>query len=442
MATVFRTFGASSLRNYGLAAALLLQGMCAAQSARANDAENLVGEAQALSQAGLHEQALDRLQQAAAALPANRRLFAWRREYSRRVCEEVWVGGGHAYLRFKLHRVDGIQLRQDSELPVIDDTPNERYDFNSFLICIDLENGRQLWNRQISGEMTCDVHPRTGDVYLWRKHAFKLASATGEVDTEIEIPAGMGRLRAIADQQALMAPPGSSDLDRAEDWHEGENLAREKTVLRFHTGYSQKLRCESFPERRLLWQIQGVPLLHHVWHKGDLLVAQGEHKQPGTMMRVDPTSKDERWWTVVPRGIYNTRHTLRGGRSNRSNWPALTIVGDRLIAIDGDGKLLFLSLDSGKILAQAMPSNVHMVNPVVIGENLVAMSQTKAVAVPLDMILDRKSLSERELLLWQGQLYEQLGDLEQAEKAYRKLTDSDPLYSDGWIARGLLYSRG
>ena len=90
-------------------------------------------------------------------------------------------------------------------------------------------------------------------------------------------------------------------------------------------------------------------------------------------------------------------------------------------------------------MGSALPTDHHMLRPQVIGQSLIVFSPKFARALPLSMIFDRQSPSEREVLLATARTHFAQGAVEEAREQAEELAQADPLFEEAWRLLAEIY---
>jgi outer membrane protein assembly factor BamB len=441
-----------------LGLALLLARPAAVTAQTASDkARELVKERQ-------YAAALEKIAAARKELPAQALMAAWRfpHPYPRSL-RSALPGAGRHYLVYSESGERVMALGAGDKRPVLNDT-TMRYDFQERIVCVDTTSGKLLWTRLTMGRMGLGVEPGTDDLFVWRnRKVMKLSAKSGEVifDKDVVLKQFDRLDGVIAGGHHLIRRPRGFDDDQREfreallyNVATGEaghtdvifppRLAPdEKSVLRLSTTwvgqrYGRTIHLIRPDRKTQAWEYfhGGYSYNDPFWHKEDVIALNGDRDTKSEVVRLQGETGKIVWRFGLPRGAWRSTHwEHRHGAYPHLFQDAIALLGNRLLAIGGEGALYFLDPATGKLEAKASLGGEHFLFPTLVGDQLIVCTSDELRSVPLRMVLGQSSPDERDLAVLAAECLAKTGQIPQAFKELDAVLHDFPEFQPAWAAR-------
>lgn len=408
--------------------------------------------------------ALEQIADARKELPASAKMAAWRFEYPYpKSLRSALPGARRHYLVYWESGQRVVALGAGDKRPVLNDT-TMRYDFQERIVCVDTTSGNLLWTRLTMGRMGLGVEPGTDDLFVWRnKKVMKLSAKTGDVifDKDVELKKFERLDGVIADGHHLIRRPRGFDDDQREfreallyNVAGGEAVrtdvifphrlsSDEKSLLRLSTTwvdkrYGRTIQRTSLDGKSKAWEYfhGGYSYNDPFWYKDDVIALNGDRENKAEVVRLQGETGKVVWRFPLPRGAWRSSHwEHRQGAYPHLFQDSIALVGNRLLALGGEGGLYFLDPATGKLEAQARLGGELFLFPTLVGDHLIICTSDELRSIPLKMVLGQSSTDERDLAVLAAECLAKTDQLPQAFKELDAVLRDFPEFQPAWAAR-------
>ena len=414
-----------------------------------------------------YAEALEMIAAARKALPAEAKMASWRFPFPHpQSLHSALPGKERYYLVFQDSGPRAKLPWAGDNRPILNDT-TMAYDFKERIVCVDTASGKFLWTRRTMGRMGLGVEPGTDDLFVWRNSkVMKLNSKNGEViftkDVELK---KFDRLDGIlANGHHLVRRPRGFDDDQREFreallYNVATGEARrtdvimprrlapdEKSVLRLSTTwlnqrYGRVIQNVSQDGKTRNWEYfhGGYSTNDPLWHQGDVIALNGDRDTKSEVVRLQGATGKVVWRFPLPKGAWRSTYwEHRRGAYPHVILDSLVPLGNRVMAIGGEGALYFLDWATGKLQVRANLGREHFLPPILVGDSLIICTTDDLRAVPLKLILGQEQDDERAWAVLAAQCLAKTGQLPQAYKALEQILREFPECRQAWKAKGEL----
>ncbi|OGV66075.1 MAG: hypothetical protein A2498_01980 [Lentisphaerae bacterium RIFOXYC12_FULL_60_16] len=396
-------------------------------------------------------------------LPPPTPTTSWTVSFSNTTVNPILAGRSYGYLLFEINqqtKPTGPLIVPSDNLLIQDSTMG--YDNRMMMTCVDFRNGKLLWTRMVPGRMNAALDPETDDLCLWREHLFILDAKTGRLIQDItfkDVPSPDRFDGIMRDGRIILRGPVLKECLRNGRYPRiydiAQESAREMDAFRqVLTSPDGKKRIfpplqvreiadgpSSLPTAPLLWQFGGTLSKDPpIWVGDQVVASSGDTQSKGVVRCFDGFKGKERWTFTLPRGLCNPGgYQLRDGTYPPDSWNAVGLLGEHLLALDGNGQIFFLSSTNGHLVARCSLVTQPMHFPVLFEQTLIVSDQQGMRAVPLAEVLNPAVIGPRDIALLRAEIMVRLGQAAAMETTVRSLAVQYPDWPHPWGVLGDIF---
>ena len=330
--------------------------------------------------------------------------------------------------------------------------------------CVETASGRQLWSRRVMmAQQPWDkshwlkIDPVTDDALVWGSRIYRLSADAGMDDGGTEAPHESIAPMGIVNQGKFYMPSARTADQQARHTHDiacydpGNHMIEHFAPRRIFGDAARYQVDTSLTETDgAVTRVVSVDGDNpgHGWqytHTGDscnfpvtggssLYLLEGMPDGPSEVVRLEAGTGAVRWRFTLPDGAFDSRR-VRIDEATACDFNALSVFGDIVLAMGGDGMVYVLDGETGRLRAKVPLPDSPICAPVLCGNLLVTAGRTSVSAYSLDVLCGRLPGGQKSIDLMRARCQ---AAMENYDQAYVTLTNLLALAPEDASAWGLL----